>query len=325
MRRRLVLLAGLLVASAGSRSAIASGPTAGELQAARELFAKAEKDEEAGRWADALDKLRRASTVKTTPGLSFHIALCEEKQGKLVAALADYTAAEQQAQQEGNKEVLDAVADPLRALTARVPTLTVRVPADVKDVDLRVDGAPLPSGLWGTAVPVEIGAHDVEARARGRTPFSATVQTAERESKVVEVRLPLPSPAPPPIPSSPAPAAAPLASTTEPSPAAGRSRAGAVLATAGAAALAGAGIGAFLVAGGKQSDAQAECATRTTSCDDLRGPVRTFDWLALGAWVAAAGSAALAIVLWAQPAGSSPTPKVGLLVSPGAAGVAGSF
>ena len=86
-----VVAAALLLGALSARA----DPTPGELAAARELFARAEKDEDAGRWAEALDKVRRASSVKMTAGLRFHIALCEEKLGQLVAALADYTAAEE--------------------------------------------------------------------------------------------------------------------------------------------------------------------------------------------------------------------------------------
>jgi hypothetical protein len=78
-----LVLFGLLLAPTTSRAA---EPTKTELAAARDLFARAERDEDGGRWGDALDKLRRASSVKMTPGIRFHIALCEENLGQLVAA-----------------------------------------------------------------------------------------------------------------------------------------------------------------------------------------------------------------------------------------------
>src|SRR5437660_11681354 len=127
-------------------------PTPGEVQAARELFTKAEADEDAGKWADALDKLKRASSVKPTPGLRFHIALCEEKLNQLVAALADYTAADQMAHDQNNKDVVDAVAEPLKALRIRVPTLTIEVPP-AQGSQVELDGKAIAQGLYGVAMP----------------------------------------------------------------------------------------------------------------------------------------------------------------------------
>ena len=72
-------------------------------------------------------------------------------------------------------------------------------------------------------------------------------------------------------------------------------------ATAGAVALAGAGLGAFLVAGSKQSDGSVACLQRTSGCDDLRSPVRTWDALALTAWLGTAALATTAVVLWVAP------------------------
>ncbi len=325
------VLAGLL----SSGHAAFAEPTPGELHAARELFGKAEKDEEAGHWADALEKLRRAATVKMTPGIRFHIGLCEEKLGQLVAALNDYSGAETQARAEANKDVLDAVAEPVAALRARVPTLTVTVPADVKNAQVNLDGAALPTGLWGTPVPLDAGSHAVQATAAGRADFSTTVVLAEREGKTVEVKLPLPvtrSPAPS-VASSGAPDRA-TALATPPPPAEPDERhhgprGAAVVATVAAIVLVGGGVASYMIADGKQSDAQTECL-KQASCDDLKGPIRTFDWLALGAWVAGAGVGAVAIVLWATPApiapGAAPAEsRAALVVGPGTVGLRGTF
>jgi hypothetical protein len=317
-----ILAANALVAwLAYAPVARAADPTPGELLAARELFAKAEKDEDAGRWPAALEKLRRAASVKMTPGLRFHIALCEEKLGQLASALNDYATSESLARDAGNREVLDVVAEPLAALRARIPTLTVNVPANVKGAEVTLDGAPLPSGLWSTAIPVDIGPHAVQAKATERAGFSASVTLAEREAKVIEVNFPAPAAAQPAVP-APAVAAPTAQATAAEEPEKG-SRLSAVLATAGAVVLAGGGVASFLVADGKQSDARSACATQVT-CDDRKGPVRTFDWLALGAWVGAAALGTVAIVLWASP-GSGRERTSGVQIGPGSLGLWGRF
>jgi hypothetical protein len=296
-------------------------PTPSELAAARELFARAEKDEDAGRWADALDKVRRASSVKMTAGLRFHIALCEEKLGQLVAALADYAAADQAAREDNNKDVIDAVAEPLRALRARVPTLTLDVPA-ADGAEVSLDGKPMPAGLFGVAMPVLPGSHRVEARAHGKRPFSTEITLAEREAKTASIRwidLPtLPSEEVTPTPGE----TPPPPSEAKPS---GGGKGGAIVATVSAAALVGFGVGAFFAADGADANLRAQCPT-LTDCGGLRTEVRAWDAAALASWIAGAGLATVAIVLWVKPSHASTTTTTGrLVVRPGGLAFAGTF
>src|SRR5580658_4739305 len=100
----------VLALLAAPLTSLAAEPSKTDLAVARELFSRAERDEDRGLWADAVEKLRRAGSVKMTPGIRFHIALCEEKQGQLAEALGDYVTAEAAARTEGNKDVLEATA-----------------------------------------------------------------------------------------------------------------------------------------------------------------------------------------------------------------------
>jgi hypothetical protein len=299
-------------------------PTAGQLQAARDLFAAATKDEDAQRWADALDKLHRVAEVKLTASVRYHAAFCEEKLGLSATALAHYTEALDAAQRENNRNVQELLKPPFIAdLRTRVPTLTLDVPSDVPAVEVSIDGQPHPHGLWSAAVPVDPGTHRIEAHAPGREPFVRALTLHEREITVLDVTLPpvakteaalgpptlitptrpaVPSPAAqaPPAPPSPAPA--------QPSDAR-RPITAAVATTVGAVLMAGGGVGAFVLAGNAQSSGANQCVTRTTSCDDLRTPVRAWDAVALGAWIGAAALTTTALVLWTTPAKGGHTPR----------------
>ncbi len=320
-------------------------PTPTELQAARDLFGKAVADEDAGHWKEALDKLKRAGSVKMTPGIRFHIALAEEKTNQLVAALADYTAAESLARADNNKEVLDLVRDPLASLRARVPMLTINVP-DGAGAEVAVDGKPLASGLFGIALPVEPNqAHTIEAKATGKVPFSTQLTLKERESKTVDVRFTDAPKEPdktggnvtdpnhgstsnggtntgggavkPPPPKHEEPGADDGGSRSWVAP---------IVVTALAVGTLGFGFGAFFVASGKQDDLRAACPTLVPSaCDELRGPVRTWDALALGGFVAAGALAIVSVVLWAQPGPAPAAGKVALAAGPGTLMLRGSF
>jgi hypothetical protein len=307
-------------------SSAGADPTTAELAQARELFAQAERDERAGDWTAALGKLRFIEKIKSTPGIRFHIAMCEENTGQLAAALADYAFAERRATDEKNREVLAALKEPMAALRARVPRLVVRVPPDVKGATVALDGKVLPPGYYGAEIPVDPRAHAIEAKAPGKKTYERSVTLAERDAVTVDVVLDDDA-----VPASPPPLPLPATSATlGPAPndeaRGGRAKVAAIAATAGAIVLAGAGVGAFLVAGGKQSDAKDACAARTTDCEDLREPVRTWDTIALGSWIAAGAVGTVAVLLWLAPDPSAKTnARSFVFVGPGSAGVAGAF
>ncbi len=61
-----------------------------ELKQARAQFQQATELERAGNWAAALQRFREVGQVRMTPQVRFHIAVCEENLGRLVAALGGY-------------------------------------------------------------------------------------------------------------------------------------------------------------------------------------------------------------------------------------------
>jgi hypothetical protein len=264
-------------------------PTPKQLEYARSLFAEAEDFEARKDYTRALDDLRKVAEVKLTPGVRFHIALCEEQLGQWLQALDDFSKADEQATQEGNEEVLAAVKEPLGRLRARVPKIAVGAPNTGKAI-VKLDGRTLAPAELGKPRDVAVGAHRIDAEAAGYQPYSREVSAREFEVVSVDVRF--------------APAATDArTSSPVPSPAWRESRPGApsrtaaIAATAGAVVLIAGGVGAFFNAGAKQSDAQAVCVT-VTNCDDRQPDVRTWDAVALGAWVAGGGLGILAGVLW---------------------------
>ena len=79
------------------------------LKRAREQFGQALALQTAGDWAGALTLLKEVAAVKSTPQVRFNMALCEEKLGKLVAALGDYELAAADARAEKADQVAEEV------------------------------------------------------------------------------------------------------------------------------------------------------------------------------------------------------------------------
>jgi hypothetical protein len=292
----------------GSRSA-AAAPTSGgghssqELQAARELFASAEADEDAGRWDVALDKLHRVLATKDTAGVRYHVALCEERLGRLASAEAEYAVAETSARAEQARDVLTLVGKKRADLAPRVPHVTVRVLPQRAAADVSIDGI---GARAGEATAVNPGSHEVvvvpdDGRSPSKTPFAI----GDGETKTVDVMLA-------PAPEQPAPAAgavagaAPVAGEARRPPAGtlGGGRVAAIVEGAGALVLTGAGFGAYFASSAARDQGARYCALASApssaSCDAYRVPVRAWDWAALGAWAGAAALGGWAVVTWVR-------------------------
>jgi len=331
------LIAGYLLVGATATRTASAAPTPADIATARALFAQATADEQAGRWSDALLKIRRASAVKMTPGLRFHIALCEERTGHLVAALDDYTAAQAAARADGNREVLGLVSEPLLSLKVRLPTLAINMPARFQTADaqaeVRLDGAPVAAGAVGTHIPVDVGSHTIQATAAGQTPYAITVTVVERQAATVDVLfVPLGgSGAAGPLAGSPGAADTNTIAVRSPeSSSAHGPRTLPIVATFAAVALVAGGVGAYVAAGSEQSLSQGECkgvvvAPGAPPCGNATA-VRAWDGVALGAWIAGAGAGVAAVVLWARPTGTSlDSGHAELRAGPGTLSLVGTF
>jgi hypothetical protein len=339
MRGRIATILVCALACVAPR-ALAATPKDAQVQAARELFVAAEQDEDAKRWGDALEKMRRVAQVRLTAGVRYHVALCEENVGELLAALSDYTLAENQAKRENAQDVAALVGPRLAKLNGRVPRLTLHVEAGPSDLEVHLDGGVILKAMWGVAIPVDPGEHKIEAMAGGYVPFARTVPMAERDNTLVEVAVTVRAVAAPPAPeSSPAilpptspptlpRAAAPSSTPASPTDAVeSPSHTGAILATVGAAVFLGGGIASYFVAGNTHDSAVTTCATRATSCDDLKHGVQLWDTLALSSWIASAALTTVAIIAWAAPHhDSAPSASSAtLILGPGSLGLRGTF
>jgi len=169
-------------------------PTAADRATARELALSALADEDAGRYAQALDKMQRAEAILPAPPHLLAIARCEVALGRLVEGAETYQELSRfelgnapppvwsKAVQDGERE--------LDRLTPKVPKLRVLVePAGIGDAELRIDDQPVPAAVIGVDRPTDPGRHRVRVTAPGRGAAEKTVNLARGESKTVTLVL----------------------------------------------------------------------------------------------------------------------------------------
>jgi hypothetical protein len=300
-----VMAALLSSAAFVGRARADASPTTAQLTAARALFMEAERDEDALRWQDALEKLGRVSAVKLTSGVRYHTAFCEEHLGQLLAALHDYRTAASQAREENAVDVLRLVDKRILDASARVPQLTIVLAPSLQHAAVRLDGQAVSAGV---SLPVDPGTHHIDAEAPEHAPSTWTVTLEERAVISLEVKLEptSPSPAsPPPVAPTADAVRADSIRPRAPETARSRDRTVAIVAGAGALGLAAGGIGAYIAAGHAQTDSIQTCAQVTSldpnACASQKSLIRTWDWVAVAAWTAAAGAGAIAVVSLAKP------------------------
>jgi hypothetical protein len=192
----------------------ASEPTPSELSVARRLFDEGRAAEDAARWHEAADKFRRATAIKDTPGMRFHLARCEEEQGSFVEALVEYDRARELI--DGGMRAADVeklLADARERVRAKVALLTLRLPTDVRNVSVELDGKALSGGVLGVPMPINPGQHRLSAVAVGRTPFAQELTLGTGEVRELPIELLVATTVPPAQPvlagSAPAPHDAP--------------------------------------------------------------------------------------------------------------------
>ncbi len=230
---------------------------------ARDQFHQAIAAETAGNWPGALNLLREVANVKMTPQVRYNIALCEEHLGQLVAALGDYELALVDAQAVTADDVTSVVPQRIEALRARIPTVTLQKSGFAHTATVLLDGVKIGAAVAGTPMPIDPGAHVVDATARGFQAFSASFDIAERETKTVEIVL-QPVAAPPPAASS-APSAAILPPAGAQSPTPRSNVVPYIVGGAGLASLAASSV-FYLLRSGTMSDLDKVCGANRDDC-----------------------------------------------------------
>lgn len=200
------------------KAAQGQGPAAVDneaLKRAREQFGQALARQTGGDWAGALTLLKEVAAVKPTPQVRFNIALCEERLGRLVAALGDYQLAASDAQAEKADQVRQEVDLRLESLQARVPRVVVKRGEGADTATISLDGVSLGDAVLNSPLPVDPGPHNVEATSPRFQPFKQAFRVAEMETATIQVKLaPVPvatlAPVAPVPPEPPTPAVRPV-------------------------------------------------------------------------------------------------------------------
>jgi hypothetical protein len=284
---------------------------------ARVLANEAMERHRRGEWEAALELATRSLALEPDPAMALLRGQALEKLGRLVEAAEAYEVVRAPA------APADAANDAAAArsrLRTRIPRLEIVIAgrgATSQDLEVKLDGRPIPAALLDVARPVDPGTHVVEASAAGDVA-RAEVRLAEGASGRVELRLG-PVASPPPLRAEHSSAA------DRPSDAAEGRRRWGMLALGGGAALAAVGVGAGLVALDRKEALDSACdplcpATSETDLDTFRA-TRAVSWTAFA--VATVGIGAGIYLIATSSSASSA--RAALWLGTGRVGAIGRF
>lgn len=334
-RRRCHSIVAVIVALAASSPASSRAQSATDPAAAEALFKQARQLMAAGNYAEACPKLAESQRLDPGTGTLLNLATCYEKNGQIASAWATYKSAATAAQNANELDRARLARSRAAALEAKLPTLTIVVPAaaDVPDLTVTRDGEAVGRPAWGAPIPVDPGTHAVQASAPGRKTWQGQAQVAGAGAKASIEVPPLEPEAAAPAASgatpAPAGAATPAATETPASPppaseAASAQSTGATQRTIGivlgVAGIVGVGVGAAfgLIAKSDDNSAGGNCNQSVCNQQGLSSLDSAHSAATVSTIAFAAGGAALvggALLYFLAPHAESST---GLVVTPSA-------
>lgn len=167
--------------------------SAADKAAARQVATEGIQLFKSQKYADALDRMKRAQALYDAPVHLLYIARAEEKLGLLVEASEHYRQLDHYTLPAKAPEAWTAAVEDgrreLASLEPRVPKLRVLTEPAVSDAGLRIDGADVPSAAIGIPRPINPGKHRVELATPGQQWSSADVEVAEGTTRDVVFRV----------------------------------------------------------------------------------------------------------------------------------------
>jgi hypothetical protein len=266
-QRSLLSLVGTISVALFASGALAQSA---DKSAAVALFDEAENLASAGSYREACPKYAESNRLDPQLGALMHLADCYEKAGQLASAWASFRDASEIAEHRGDPRA-ETASQRATALEPRLSRLAVIVPPEAAAPGLQVkrDGEALSSAIWGSAMPVDIGDHLVEASAPGKVAWKGIAKVAAEGSNdaiTIPVLADLPVAA---APAAPAAGAHDVAAPAEADPGATRRILGWTVAGAG---VVGLGVGVvFLLQRSSKMDEQASICPTGKGCTPAEG------------------------------------------------------
>ncbi|MBX3198051.1 MAG: hypothetical protein KF894_07885 [Labilithrix sp.] len=132
-------------------------------------------------YAVACEAFAQSNRADPSPGTQINLAVCYEKQKKWASAWTWYRSAVGLAQQRNQGEREKLAQEAAARIKPQLNYVVVVVKEPLTDLVVKRDGAEVTISLGGKEVPLPIdpGEHSIEVSARGKKPWSTTIQVVD--------------------------------------------------------------------------------------------------------------------------------------------------
>lgn len=176
--RKLPLAITLVCALVAAAPDVRAAPEGEEGAAAAEtLFQEARKLADDKRYAEACPKFAASQKAAPAIGTLLNLADCYEKNNQLASAWSRFREAIALAQRLGRANREQTARERADRLEPRLIKLVI---LSHGTSDVKLDGAFLDPAVLGTPLPIDAGKHTIEAVAKGKKPYSTTLDANER-------------------------------------------------------------------------------------------------------------------------------------------------
>lgn len=183
IRTRPLLASTLLAAAALS---LAPSTARADAATAQVLFDEGKRLMDQKKYEAACPKFEESLKQDEKIGTQFQLANCQELVGKTASSWTNFLEVAGKAKARGEAEREQVARERAKALEGKLSRLRIVVTAPEKSpgMTIRRDGNEIGQASWGVAVPVDPGAHIIEAMAPGRSPWKGTIDVANPGSTV---------------------------------------------------------------------------------------------------------------------------------------------
>ncbi|HEV8548933.1 MAG TPA: hypothetical protein VGQ57_07895 [Polyangiaceae bacterium] len=293
--------AGAILAQLATSLPALAAPSASEKAAAEALFQDGTDLMQKQSFKEACAKFEASNAIEPGLGVKLWLADCYDRVGRTASAWGLFSEAAAMAQKNGQDERAHAAAERALDLEKRLSKLAL-VPAGSglpEGAEVTLDGAPIPTGSVGSALPVDPGVHSVVVTAPGFKSLTVEPSVPDGPASIrVTLAALEPAPAAPAAPPAPL---APSADEAPPSPGHTRRVLAYSLGGLGVLSLAGSGFFAWR-ANQLNKDSHDHClANEPNACSEqgasLRDQAQTYGNVATATLIAGGALVATGVVL----------------------------
>jgi hypothetical protein len=148
---------------------------AGDTSTAEYLFQQGLDAMKRNQFKEACDAFGGSNEADPSPGTQINLALCNEKQNKLASAWGWYRTAAGLADQRGQKERAELARAEATKLEPKLHKLTISVKFPAEGMTVTRNGAPVPTAVLGTDVPIDPGDYNIEVSAKRKKAWKQAV------------------------------------------------------------------------------------------------------------------------------------------------------